>query len=180
MRAGLAAMLAAAGCSLANAAIGVADSNSGDSRSITDYAAELALSAALIAAAAAFVFLRRYDAGRSRRAGDVGWTVAAVGAAFAGVGNLFENGFGVSAFGLLFALGGLGLFIGLVTVGIAVFAAASPWRWVGVFLIVLALGIVVGEEAGFGLVGLAWIALAALLAAREGPFRPDKTAGSVA
>src|SRR5215218_2744686 len=71
MRAGLAAMLAAAGCSLANAAIGVADSNSGDSQSVTDYAAELALSVALIAAAAAFVFLRRYDAGRSRRAGGV-------------------------------------------------------------------------------------------------------------
>ena len=180
MRAGLAAMLAAAGCSLANAAIGVADSNSGDSKSITDYAAELALSAALIAAPAAFLFLRRYDAGRSRRAGDVGCTVAAVGAAFAGVGNLFENGFGVSAFGLLFALGGLVLFIGLLTVGFAVFAAASPWRWVGLLLVVLALGIVVGEEPGFGLVGLVWIALAALLAARSGPFRTDETAGSAA
>ena len=173
-------MLAAAGCSLANAAIGIADSNSGDSKSFTDYAAELALSAALIAAAAALLFLRRYDPGRSRRAGGVGWTVAAVGAAFAGVGNLFENGFGVSAFGLLFALGGLVLFIGLLTVGIAVFAAASPWRWVGVFLVVLALGIVVGEEPGFGLVGLVWIALAALLAARSGPFRTDETAGSAA
>jgi len=173
-------MLAAAGCSLANATIGVADSSSGDSQSVSDYAAELALSAALIAAAAAFLFLRRYDAGRSRRAGDIGWTVAAVGAGLAGVGNLFENGFGVSVFGLLFALGGLVLFIGLLVVSIAVFAAASPWRWVGVFLVVLALGIVVGEEAGFGLVGLVWIILAALLAARAGPFRTDETAGSAA
>jgi hypothetical protein len=180
MRAGLAAMLAAAACSLANAAIGVADSNAGDSQSVTDYAAELALSAALIAAAAAFLFLRRYDAGRSRRAGDIGWTVAAVGALLAGVGNLFENGFGVSAFGLLFALGGLVLFIGLLTVGIAVFAAASPWRWVGAFLVVLALGIAVGEEAGFGLVGLAWIVLAALLAAGAGPFRTDEIVRSTA
>ena len=173
-------MLAAAGCSLANAAIGVADSNSDDSQSLTDDAAELALSAALIAAAAALLFLRRYDAGRSRRPGDVGWMVAAVGAALAGVGNLFENGFGVSAFGLLFALGGLVLFIGLVTVGIAVFAAAWPWRRIGVFLVVLAVGVVVGEEPGFGLVGLAWIVLAALLAARAGPFRTDEIAGSTA
>jgi len=174
-------MLVAAGCSLANAAIGVADSNSGDSESGTEYAAELALSAALIAAAAALLFLRRYDGGRSRRAGHVGWTVAAVGAAFAGVGNLFENGFGVSAFALLFVLGGLVLFVGLLTVGIAVFAAASPWRWVGVLLGVLALGIVVGEEPGFGLVGLVWIVLAALLAARAGPFRTNgETAGSTA
>jgi hypothetical protein len=180
MRAGLAAMLAAAGGSLTNAAIGLADPNSDDSRSVTDYVAELALSAGLIAAAAAFVFLRRYDRGRSRRGGDVGWTVAVVGAGLAGVGNLFENGFGVSAFGLLFALGGLVLFIGLLTVGIAVFAAAPPWRGLGIFLLILAVGIAVGEEPGFGLVGLAWIVLAALLATRAGPFRTNKIAGSTA
>jgi len=173
-------MLAAAGGSLTNAAIGVADVNSGDSGSVTEYVAELALSAALIAAAAAFLFLRRYDGGRSRRGGDVGWTVAVVGAGLAGVGNLFENGFGVSAFGLLFALGGLVLFIGLLTVGIAVFAAAAPWRGVAVFLLVLAVGIVVGEEPGFGVVGLAWIVLAALLAAGAGPFRTGEIARSTA
>jgi len=171
-------MVAAAGFSLGNAAIGVADPNSDDAESVADYAAELALSAALVGAAAAFVFLRRYDAGRSRRAGDLGWQVAAGGAALAGIGNFFENGLGVSAFGLLFALGGLVLFVGLLTVGIAVLTAASSWRWMAIFLVVLALGIAVGEEPGFGVVGLTWIALAALLAARAGPFRPDENARS--
>jgi energy-coupling factor transporter transmembrane protein EcfT len=81
---------------------------------------------------------------------------------------------------LLFALGGLVLFIGLLTVGIAVFAAAPPWRGLGIFLLILAVGIAVGEEPGFGLVGLAWIVLAALLATRAGPFRTNKIAGSTA
>jgi hypothetical protein len=57
-RAGLAAMLAAATFSLGNAAIGLADPESDDGQSVVDYAAELALSAALIGAAAAFLFLR--------------------------------------------------------------------------------------------------------------------------
>jgi MFS family permease len=175
MRAGLAAMLAAAAFSLGNAAIGLADLDS-DDESVADYAAELALSAALIGAAAALLFLRRFDAGRSRRVGGLGWSVALGGAALAGVANFFENGLGVSAFGLLFALGGLALFIGLFTVSVAVLTAAAPWRWASPFLIALALGIAVGHEPGFGLVGLGWIALAALLAARAGPFRPDEIA----
>jgi MFS family permease len=175
-RAGLAAMLAAAAFSLGNAAIGLADPDSDDDQSATDYAAELALSAALIGAAAALLFLRQYDVGRSRRVGGLGWSVAVGGAALAGVANFFENGLGVSAFGLLFALGGLALLIGLLTASIAVLTTASPWRWAGLFLLVLALGIAVGHEAGFGLVGLTWIALAAALAARAGPFRTDEIA----
>jgi hypothetical protein len=169
-------MLAAAAFSLGNAAIGLAGSNADDPESVADYAAEIALSAALIAAAAAFVFLRRCDAGRSRKVGKFGWTVSAGGSALAGIGNFFENGLGASAFGLVFAFGGLALFIGLASAGIAVLASAPPWRWLGVALIVFAAGIAVGEEPGFGLIGLTWIAVAALLAGRAGPFRPDEIA----
>jgi hypothetical protein len=139
-------MLAAATFSLGNAAIGLADPESDDGQSVVDYAAELALSAALIGAAAAFLFLRRYDGGRSRRVGGLGWSVALGGAALAGVGNFFENGLGVSAFGLLFALGGLALLIGLFAVSVAVLAAAAPWRWAGPFLVALALGVAVGQQ----------------------------------
>jgi hypothetical protein len=171
-------MLAAAAFSLGNAAIALADPKADDSESVADYAAELALSAALIAAAAAFVFLRRGDAGRSRTAGNIGWTASAGGSALAGIGNFFENGLGVSAFGLLFAFGGLALIIGLATAGIAVLASAPPWRWLGVALIIFAGGTALGEEEGLGLVGLTWIAVAALLARRAGPFRADEIARS--
>jgi hypothetical protein len=70
--------------------------------------------------------------------------VAVAGGTLAGVGNLVEEAFGVSAFGLLFALGGL--------------------AWSSAC----------GEQAGFALVGLTWIALAFLPGRRTRRFvRPE-------
>jgi hypothetical protein len=106
--------------------------------------------------------------------------VAGGGAALAGVGNAVELGLGVSAFGLLFALGTVALLVGLLTAGVSILTAPAPWRWAGLALVLLAVGIAVGEEAGFVLVGLTWIVLGALLAARTGPFRRNEIAGSPA
>jgi hypothetical protein len=171
MPACLTAALAAGGLSLANAAIGFAEVNSDDPQSVSDYLAVLLFSAALVAAAVASAFLRRLGADRPRRAWGVGLAVAVAGGTLAGAGNLVEDAFGVSAFGLLFALGGLALVIGLLTAGGSVLATAPPWRWVGVALVLVAIGIAVGEQAGFALVGLTWIALAFLLGGRTSHFR---------
>jgi hypothetical protein len=173
MRACSTAALAAGGLSLANAAIGLADVKSDDPQSVGDYLAVLLFSAALAGAAVASLFLRRLGADRSpRRAWRLGLAVAVVGGALAGVGNLVEDAFGVSAFGLLFALGGLALVLGLLTAGVAMLPTAPPWRWVGVALVLVAIGIVIGEQAGFALVGLTWIALAFLFGGRTRHFRP--------
>jgi hypothetical protein len=171
MRACSTAALAAGGLSLANAAIGLADLNSDDPQSVGEYLAVLLFSAALVGAAVASAFLRRLGADRSPRAWRLGLAVAAIGGALAGVGNFVEDAFGVSAFGLLFALGGLALVIGLLTAGGAALATAPPWRWAGMALVLVAIGIAVGEQAGFALVGLTWIALAFLLGGRTRHFR---------
>ena len=164
MRACLTAIFAAAGFSLANAAVGLADVNSNDPQSFSDYLAVLLFSAALVGAAVASAFLRRLGAGRSRGAWSLGLAVAVAGGTLAGVGNLGEDAFGVSAFGLLFALGGLALVIGLVTAGGSAVAVAPSRRWLGAALVLVGIGIAVGEQAGFALVGLAWIAAGVLLA----------------
>jgi hypothetical protein len=171
----LAALLAAGALSLGGVALEALAESSDDPQSVADYAAVLAVSAALIGAAAALAFLRRYGARRSRRAGNLGLAVAGGGAALAGVGNAVELGLGVSAFGLLFALGTVALLLGLLIAGVSVLMAPPPWRWAGPALVLLAVGIAVGEEAGFVLVGLTWIVLAAMLAARTGPFRPHES-----
>jgi len=134
MRACLAAALAAAVLSLAHAAVGLADLNSDDPDSVGDYLAVLVFSAALIGAAVAFALLRRLGAGRLPRAWSLGLALAVGGGAVAGVGNLGADAFGVSAFDLLFALGGVALVIGVLTAGGSALAAAPPWRWVGVAL----------------------------------------------
>ena len=170
MRACLTAPLTAGGLSLTNAAIGLADVDSDDPQSVSDYLAVLLFSAALVATALAAAFLRRLGADRPRRACDVGVAVAMVGGTLAGVGNLVEDAFAVSAFGVLFALGGLALVVGLLTAGASLLATAPPRRWVGVALILVAIGIAVGEQAGFALVGLTWIALAFLLGGRTRDF----------
>ena len=100
--------------------------------------------------------------------------VAVTGGALAGLGNLVEDAFGVSAFGLLFALGGLALVIGLLTAGGSALASAPPRRWVGSALILVAIGIAIGEEAGFAVAGVAWIALARLLERRGRDSNPRR------
>ena len=110
------------------------------------------------------------------KGGKLGLAVAGVGAALSGVGNAVELGLGVSAFGLLFALGTVALLLGLLIAGVSVLTALAPWRWAGLALVPLVVGFAVGEGPGFVLVGLTWIVLATLLAARTGPFRPDKIA----
>jgi hypothetical protein len=157
------ALLAAAALSLANAVIGFADTNSDDPQSVSDYTAVFLFSAALVAAAAALAVLRRLRAGSSRSAPSVGLGVAAAGAALAAAGNLIEDGVGISAFGLLFALGGLILVIGLLTAATMVLTTGPPWRWVGIGLVLLAVGFAVGEEPGFALVALTWLVLALML-----------------
>ena len=62
--------------------------------------------------------------------------------------------------------------IGVLIAGGSVLWAAPSWRWVGVALTLIAIGIAVGEQAGFTLVGLAWIALALVLGRTATPFRP--------
>jgi hypothetical protein len=64
------------------------------------------------------------------------------------------------------------LVLGLLTAGVAALATAPPWRWVGVAFVLIAIGIAIGEQAGFALVGLTWIALAFLLGGRARHFRP--------
>jgi hypothetical protein len=160
------AALVAGGLSLANAAIGLADTDSDDPQSAGDYAAIVVFSAALVGAAIASGSLRRLGAARSRRAAGLGLATAATGGALAGIGNLLEDGFGVSAFGLLFALGGLILIIGLLAAGVAL-TIAPGWRLVGVALLLVAVGIAVGEEPGFALAGLSWTASAVVLAGRD-------------
>jgi hypothetical protein len=176
----LAVLLAAGAFSLGGLALEAVAESSDDPQSVADYAAVLAVSAALLGAATALAFLRRFDARRSRRAGNLGLAVAGVGAALAGVGNAVELGLGVSAFGLLFALGTVALLLGLLIAGVSVLTAPAPWRWAGLALVLLAVGFAVGEVPGFILVGVTWIALAALLAERSGPFRPNEIARSPA
>ena len=163
MQACLTTALAAAGLSLVNVAVGLADLNSDEPDSVGDHLAVLSFSAALIGGAVALAVLRRVGADRLRTAWSLGLAVAVGGGAAAALGNLVEDSLGVSAFGLLFALGGLALVIGLLAAGGSVLAAAPPWRWVGVALILIAIGTAVGEQVGFTLVGLTWIALAFVL-----------------
>jgi hypothetical protein len=160
MRACLVAFFVAAALSLAYAAIGFADTNSDDPQSVSDYAAVILFSAALIGVAAALAFLRQLRAAPSRSSASIGLAAAAAGAALAGVGNFIEDGLGVSAFGLLFVLGGLALIVGVLAAATMAITTAPPWRWVGVALFLLAAGIAIGEEPGFALVALVWLALA--------------------
>jgi drug/metabolite transporter (DMT)-like permease len=171
---GLAALLVAGAFSLGVVALEAVAESSDDPQSVADYAAVLAVSAALLGAATALAFLRRFGARRSRRAGNLALAVAGVGAALAGVGNGVELGLGVSAFELLFALGAVALLLGLLIAGVSVLTAPAPWRWAGLALVLLAVGTAVGEEPGFVLLGVTWIVLAALLAARSGPLPPER------
>jgi hypothetical protein len=72
-RVGLAALLAAGAFSLGGVALEALAESSDDPQSVDDYSALLAVSAALLGAAAALAFLRRYGARRSRRAGTSAW-----------------------------------------------------------------------------------------------------------
>ena len=172
MRARLTAALTAAVLSFAHAALGLADLNSDEPESVSDYLAVLLFSASLTAAAVAFALLRRLGAGRLRRTWRLGLALAVAGGAAASVGNLGADAFGVSAFDLLFALGGLALLIGVLTAGASVLLAGPPWRWAGLALSLIAIAIAVGEQAGFTLVGLGWIALALVLGRSATPLRP--------
>jgi hypothetical protein len=178
-RAVLTAFLVAGAFSLGGVALEAVAESSDDPQSVADYAAVLAVSTALLGAATALAFLRRFGARRSRRAGNLGLAVAGVGATLAGVGNAVELGLGVSAFGLLFALGTVALLLGLLIAAVSVLTAPAPWRWAGLALVLLAVGMV-GEEPGLVLVGVTWIVLAALLATGSGPFRANEIASTPA
>jgi hypothetical protein len=89
--------------------------------------------------------------------------VAVAGGTLAGIGNLVDDAFGVSASGLLSAPGGFGLVMGLLTAGGSALATPPPWDWMGLGLVLVAIGIAIGEHAGSALVDLSWIALAFLL-----------------
>jgi hypothetical protein len=71
-RMGLAALLAAGAFSLGSVALETLAESSDNPQSVADYAAVLAVSAALLGAGTALAFLLRYGARRSRKAGNLG------------------------------------------------------------------------------------------------------------
>lgn len=162
LRACVTGALIASASSLAYAAIGFVDTNSDDPQSFGDHAAVVLFSVAFFGAAVASGLLCRSEVGRSRRAAGLGLAVACWGAALAGLGNFVEDSLGVDAFGLLFGLGALTRFVGMAIAGVALITA-PVWRGVGACLLLVAVGINVGEQPGFAISALAWTFLALVL-----------------
>lgn len=58
----------------------------------------------------------------------------------------------------------LALVVGLFVAGSFAVARVRRWRWLGGGLVLLAIGVIVGESPGFALVGLTWFGVALLRA----------------
>ena len=126
-----------------------------DAASFIDYAAVVFLTAIGVATGVALILLWR-DPPVAR--GSLFLLFAGIGAAAEGLGDLFEDVFGIEAAVWLFFGGGLVMMVSLLIAGIAALTVRSPQRWSGLFLLLA----VPGALYGFGLVtmGVSWILFA--------------------
>lgn len=123
--------------------------------SVTDHLSVVGLSTALVVTGVALISLWRDP---PLRRGSSFILLAGIGAVAEGLGNLFEDTFGVEAAVWAFFGGGILLIVGLFAAGIAALTVPSPRRWAGLFLLFA----VPGGMLGFGgvMMGTAWILLA--------------------
>ena len=126
-----------------------------DAASLIDYAAVVSLTLVYVATGVALILLWR-DPPVAR--GSLFLLFAGVGAVAYGLGNLFEDAFGVEAAVWAFFGGGLVMMLSLIVAGIAALTIRSPRRWSGLFLLFA----FPGGILGFGLVlmGVSWILFA--------------------
>lgn len=123
-----------------------------DAASLIDHAAVVSQTVFGVATGIALILLWR-DPPVAR--GSLFLLFAGIGAAAEGLGNLFEDAFGIEAAVWAFFGGGLVMMVSLLVAGIAALTVPSPRRWSGLFLLFAA----PGGMLGFGAVmmGVSWI-----------------------
>jgi len=126
-----------------------------DAESFIDYSAVVFLTVHGLATGTALIVLWRNP---PVARGSLFVLFAGIGAVAQGLGDLFEDAFGIEDAAWIWFGGGVVLLLSLLIAGIAVLTVGSPQRWSGLFLVVAA----PGAMYGFGLVmmGVAWVLFA--------------------
>ena len=126
-----------------------------DPSTVGDYLAVMSTTTIYVVTGVALVLLWRDP---PVRRGSLFLLLAGIGAAAAGLGNLFEDAFDVEAAVWVFFGGGFLMLVTLPIAGIAALTVRSPRRWSGLFLLFAA----PGAMLGFGIVmmGVSWILFA--------------------
>ncbi len=121
-----------------------------------DYlAAWLTSLAGAAVAVALFMWWRRSPI----RRGSLVLLIAAAGAATFSIGNLIGDVFDVEAGDLLWSVGGITMFAGLVLAGLLALTVRDSYRWSGLFLIVYAAGWGFPDSGGYWLAGAAMVGM---------------------
>lgn len=156
----------------ARALVGLADPVYYDPATLLDYSAVVLTTALFVSSGLALLAIRP----RLGTIGRIAVLVPAYASIVRGVANLFEDGFGISALGLVWGICGLLILFGLLVAGVAVLFERTSTRLIGAGLLLLVVAFVAPESyAGVGQV-VAWLVLAWVLG-RVLPASADLDAG---
>lgn len=158
-------LLAAGLAWLVRAIIGVYQPDYWSPRTPLDYAAVVGTSAALIlTAVGVWGFYLHHPAppSRAQTVWRVSVLVICISAFTVGVSNFVEDALGVKGLGMVWVVGILALTAGLLSAGVSAFWVPTFSRWVGVSLLVAALGLLFTEANGQFGTGLALLLLSFL------------------
>lgn len=136
-----------------------------DAESLIDYASVVSLTGVFVATGVALILLWR-DPLTNRGAASL--LFAGIGAVALGLGNLFEDVFGIGVAVWAFFGGGLLMMIGLIVAGLAALTDQSSARWSGLFLLFA----VPGGMLGFGgvMMAVSWILFAGWIVSQRFAF----------
>lgn len=144
-----------------------------DPVSVADWFAVLSFSAALFALAVALPLFARVIGGRA-----VFWVsfVPAAGAAVEGLGNLLEDALRLGAGEVLYVVGGLVFWVGLLAFALVVaVTAVGRRRLMALAVVVSGIGLVLYESGGGVLVLGAWLAAALMALGQQARVAPETT-----
>ena len=137
-------------------AIELADPAYYDPVSSLDYAAAWLTSVAGATVAIALFMWWRWS---PIRRGSLVLPIAAAGAATFGIGNVLGDVFDVEAGDLLWYVGGVTMFAGLILAGLLALTVRDTYRWSGLFLIIYAGGWGFPDSGGWWLAGAALVGM---------------------
>ncbi len=139
-------------------------------RTPLDYAAVVGTSVALVLMAVGlWGFYQHHSAppSRAQTVWRIGVAVVCISALTVSISNFIEDALGVKALGGVWVIGILALPAGLLIAGISAFWVKDFSRWVGIFFLVCAVGLLFTEWNGLFGLGLALLALAVLKGTRS-------------